>query len=30
LTVHSIIGTYFFSRWPEITVGDIVWYVSKL
>ena len=25
-----ITGTYFFSRWPEFTVGDIVWYVLKL
>jgi hypothetical protein len=30
LTVHYITGTYFFSRWPEFIVGDIVWYVLKL
>ena len=28
--MHYIIGIYFFSRWPEITVGDIVWKVLKL
>jgi hypothetical protein len=30
LTVHYITGTYFFSQWPEFTVGDILWYVLKL
>ena len=25
LTVHYITGTYFFSRWPEFTVVDIVY-----
>ena len=29
LTVHYISGTYFISRWPEFTVGDIVWLCSK-
>ena len=28
--MHYIIGTYFFSRWPEITVGYIVWHIFKL
>ena len=30
LTVHYITGTCFFSPWPEFTVGDILWYVTKL
>ena len=30
LTEHYITETYFLSRWPEFTVGDIVWYVLKL
>ena len=30
LTVFYITGTYFFRRWPEFTVGDILWYVLKL
>jgi hypothetical protein len=30
LKVHYITGTYFFSRWPEFTFGDIVWYVLKI
>ena len=25
-----ITGTYFFSRWLEFTVGDILWYVLKI
>ena len=29
-TVFYITGTYFFRRWPEFTVGDILWYVLKL
>jgi hypothetical protein len=24
--VHYITGTYFFSQWPEFTLGDILWY----
>ena len=30
LTVHYITGTHFFSRWPELSIQDIVWYVLKL
>ena len=30
LTVHYTTGTYFFSRWPELSIQDIVRYVLKL
>ena len=30
LTVHYITGTYFFSRWSEFTIGDILWNLLKL
>ena len=30
MTVPYITGTYFFKRWPEFTVGNILWYVLKL
>ena len=30
LTVHYITGTCFFSRLPEFTESDILWYVLKL
>ena len=28
--MHYITGTYFFSRWPELSIWDIVRYVLKL
>ena len=28
--MHHITGRYFFSRWPEFTLGYILWYVLKL